>query len=101
MRTEPKNAIIRQYEHLFSLEGAGLKFSNEALAGCGPVLVLVLFSSLESALAALQAGLLMQRLNLGHLPSGSGRSEVHPAVHLGPGDYAVIRKIEAMPCSLR
>jgi ATP-dependent Clp protease ATP-binding subunit ClpX len=29
--TEPKNAIVRQYEHLFSLEGAGLKFSNEAL----------------------------------------------------------------------
>ena len=30
--TEPKNAIIRQYEHLFSLEGATLEFTDEALA---------------------------------------------------------------------
>jgi ATP-dependent Clp protease ATP-binding subunit ClpX len=29
--TEPKNAIIRQYQHLFSLEGAKLEFTKEAL----------------------------------------------------------------------
>ena len=29
--TEPKNAIIKQYQHLFSLEGAGLEFSSESL----------------------------------------------------------------------
>lgn len=29
--TEPQNALIRQYERLFSLEGAALRFSKEAL----------------------------------------------------------------------
>jgi len=29
--TEPKNAIIKQYQHLFSLEGADLEFTAEAL----------------------------------------------------------------------
>jgi ATP-dependent Clp protease ATP-binding subunit ClpX len=29
--TEPRNAIVRQYEHLFSLEGATLEFTRDAL----------------------------------------------------------------------
>jgi len=29
--TEPKNAIIKQYQHLFSLEGAEIEFTNNAL----------------------------------------------------------------------
>jgi ATP-dependent Clp protease ATP-binding subunit ClpX len=29
--TEPKNALIRQYQHLFGLEGAKLSFTDEAL----------------------------------------------------------------------
>jgi len=29
--TEPKNAIIRQYQYLFSIEGARLEFSRDAL----------------------------------------------------------------------
>ncbi len=29
--TEPRNALIRQYQHLFSLEGANLEFSKDAL----------------------------------------------------------------------
>ena len=29
--TEPKNALIKQYQHLFSLEGASLQFTEEAL----------------------------------------------------------------------
>ncbi|MGV6814973.1 MAG: ATP-dependent Clp protease ATP-binding subunit ClpX [Phycisphaerales bacterium] len=29
--TEPKNALIRQYQHLFSLEGASLTFTKDAL----------------------------------------------------------------------
>jgi ATP-dependent Clp protease ATP-binding subunit ClpX len=29
--TEPKNAIIRQYQYLFTLEGARLEFSRDAL----------------------------------------------------------------------
>tara|TARA_B100001059_G_scaffold83498_2_gene81584 strand:- start:34466 stop:35671 length:1206 start_codon:yes stop_codon:yes gene_type:complete len=29
--TEPKNAIIKQYQHLFRLEGAGLEFTDDSL----------------------------------------------------------------------
>ena len=29
--TEPSNAIVKQYQHLFSLEGAELEFHDEAL----------------------------------------------------------------------
>ena len=29
--TEPRNAIVRQYQHLFALEGASLEFSDAAL----------------------------------------------------------------------
>ncbi len=29
--TEPKNALVKQYQHLFSLEGASLTFTDEAL----------------------------------------------------------------------
>ena len=29
--TEPRNAIVRQYQHLFQLEGAGLEFTDDAL----------------------------------------------------------------------
>ena len=29
--TEPRNAIIRQYQHLFSLEAATLEFSDDSL----------------------------------------------------------------------
>ncbi|MCR9076403.1 MAG: AAA family ATPase, partial [bacterium] len=29
--TEPKNALVRQYQHLFAIEGASLTFSHDAL----------------------------------------------------------------------
>jgi ATP-dependent Clp protease ATP-binding subunit ClpX len=29
--TEPKNALVQQYQHLFSLEGTSLEFTEEAL----------------------------------------------------------------------
>jgi ATP-dependent Clp protease ATP-binding subunit ClpX len=29
--TEPRNAIVRQYQHLFSLEGAELEFTRDAM----------------------------------------------------------------------
>ena len=29
--TEPKNALIKQYQHLFTLEGARLEFTHDAL----------------------------------------------------------------------
>ncbi len=55
---------------------------------------IVLFSSLDSALAALRFGLHFDELNLGHVPSAPNRAEVHPSVHLGESDYAVITAIE-------
>ncbi len=55
---------------------------------------IVLFSSLESALAALRFGLMFDELNIGHVPSAPGRGEVHPSVYLGESDYAVITAIE-------
>jgi ATP-dependent Clp protease ATP-binding subunit ClpX len=30
--TEPKNALVKQYQHMFSLEGATLEFTDDALA---------------------------------------------------------------------
>ncbi len=30
--TEPKNALVKQYQHLFSLEGAALEFTDDALS---------------------------------------------------------------------
>jgi ATP-dependent Clp protease ATP-binding subunit ClpX len=30
--TEPKNALVKQYQHLFSLEGANLEFTDDALS---------------------------------------------------------------------
>ncbi len=30
--TQPKNALIKQYQHLFDMEGAELEFRDEALA---------------------------------------------------------------------
>ena len=29
--TEPKNALVKQYQHMFSLEGATLEFTQDAL----------------------------------------------------------------------
>lgn len=55
---------------------------------------IVLFSSLESALAALRHGLQFAELNLGHVPSSEDRKPIHPAVYLAESDYAVVNAIE-------
>ena len=65
------------------------------LDACGErVPVIVLFSSLRGALKAVQHGLPVERLNVGHVPEGPGRQEMHPAVHLGPKDFALIGKLQ-------
>lgn len=67
-----------------------------ALAACDPHLaVIVLFSDLEGVEAAVEAGLEIDRLNLGHVPEGPGRTEVLPPVHLGPADFEIIERLQA------
>lgn len=94
---DPKRRAILE---LSAMGGADVRFANEAaaaemLARC-PVddVVLVLFSDLESAERALQAGVSMQRLVIGHLPQGRGRTPLHPSVHIGPEDLVVIQRLE-------
>lgn len=94
---DPKRRAILE---LSAMGGAEVRFANEPaaaemLARC-PVdrVVLVLFSDLESAERALMAGVAMQRLVIGHLPQGPGRTPLHPSVHLGPDDLAVVHRLE-------
>ena len=62
---------------------------------------IVIFASLASVLRAMRGGLEMERLNVGHVPAGPGRTEVHPAVHLGTGDQEMIRQLEASGVQVR
>lgn len=54
----------------------------------------VLFSELASALRAVEAGLTLSSLNVGHVPAAPHRREIHPAVHLGPDDLEILRTLE-------
>ncbi len=57
---------------------------------------IVVFSSLTGVLRAMRGGLALQALNVGHVPIGPGRSEVHPAVYLGSGDLEMLRQLESV-----
>jgi phosphocarrier protein len=91
-RTICELSAMGQLEVLFSSE----ERAKHAVAACRTSNVLVLFSSLASVERAMKAGLVVSRLNIGHLPAGPGRRELHPAVHLGPEDAAVVARIEAL-----
>jgi phosphotransferase system HPr (HPr) family protein len=56
---------------------------------------IVLFSSIEAVLRAMESGLRLSSLNVGHIPEGPDRKPLHPAVHLGPKDFDLIRRIES------
>ncbi|MCK6547693.1 HPr family phosphocarrier protein [Myxococcota bacterium] len=56
--------------------------------------VIVLFSSLAGAERAINGGLDVAELNIGHLPEDDDRTRVLPAVHLGPSDLQVIRRLQ-------
>jgi len=58
--------------------------------------VIVLFPSLDSALQARKAGLAFDKLNIGHVPVGPGRTELHPAVFLGDAEYATIDRLQKL-----
>ncbi len=57
--------------------------------------VIVLFSTLANALRAQSAGLKIPAIHLGHVPSGKGRRELHPAVYLGQEELAQVKELEA------
>ncbi|MEM1024123.1 MAG: HPr family phosphocarrier protein [Myxococcota bacterium] len=55
---------------------------------------LVLFSDVDSVMAAAEGGLAIDELNVGHLPATDGRSARHPAVHLGPRDVGQLERLQ-------
>lgn len=55
----------------------------------------VLFSSLNGALAAVEGGAEIDHLRISHIPEGEDRSEVQPGVHLGGSERVVIRALKA------
>jgi len=55
--------------------------------------VLVMFTTLEAAVAAVQAGAKIDELNVGHLPASNGASAMHPAVYLGPEDLERLQEL--------
>lgn len=55
--------------------------------------VLVMFTSLERARAAVSSGAPVDELNIGHLPATSGASAMHPAVFLGSDDMKLLDEL--------
>jgi phosphotransferase system HPr (HPr) family protein len=56
---------------------------------------IVLFGSIEGAERAVNNGLSMKELNIGHLPEAPDRRPVLTAIHLGPRDLDLVKGLEA------
>lgn len=54
---------------------------------------IILYSSLRGVVGALEAGLQLSTLYIGHLPAAGGRFRVHPAVYVGEEELACIQTI--------
>ncbi|MBI2376012.1 MAG: HPr family phosphocarrier protein [Deltaproteobacteria bacterium] len=91
-RTICELSAMGQLEVLFSAE----ERAHGAVSSLRSNNVLVLFSSLGSVERAMQQGLHIPRLNVGHLPSGPGKRELHPAVHVSEEDLETITRIESL-----
>jgi phosphotransferase system HPr (HPr) family protein len=57
---------------------------------------IVLFSSISGVLAALESGLRLRSLNIGHIPEAPDKKPVHPAVYLGRHDFELIAELEQL-----
>ena len=57
--------------------------------------VIVLFRSLLGVDRAVEEGLVIEHLNIGHIPQGSDSNEIHPSVHLGSAEYQLIGKLKS------
>lgn len=97
-RDEKKRAILE----MSAMGLVDVRFYDESelagpLAECdSELMVIVMFSTIEGVERARKAGLSIDRVNIGHIPEGEGRREIHPAVHLGPADFEVIDRLQAM-----
>lgn len=85
--------------HVYCVAEPGVAAKLADLRDAGPGIVL--FSSLGSVLRAMRGGLAVDVLNVGHVPAGPGRSEVHPAVYLGSGDLEMLRQLESVGVLVR
>lgn len=95
---DPRRRAILE---LSAMGAAEVRFANEVAAAdmlskiSADDVALVIFGSLESVEKALDYGLKLNRLTIGHLPSAPGRAPIHPAVHIGPEDREVIERLSA------
>ena len=93
------NPRMRHIYEMSAMHSASLDFVEETglaacLRGMEPMRPgVVLFSSLDAALVAVQSGTPIDLLRISHLPEGRGRLEVQPAVHLGEAERKVIRQL--------
>ncbi|MCB9655396.1 MAG: HPr family phosphocarrier protein [Deltaproteobacteria bacterium] len=56
---------------------------------------LVVFETLGAASRAVEAGVDIRALNLGHVPAGPNRTPICPTVHLAPSDFILIDRLKA------
>lgn len=61
---------------------------------------LVLFETLAAVSRAVEAGVDIGALNLGHVPAGPHRTPICPAVHLAPSDFVLIDRLKARGVSI-
>lgn len=94
--SDPRRRAIIE---LSAMGAAEIRFANEAaaaemlnrLAAQDPALVL--FSDLPAVERSVDAGLRIDRLNIGHLPEAPDRAPIHPAVHIGPRDTEIVQRL--------
>ncbi len=76
-----------------------VEFVNEedaaAAVEASTVNTIVLFSGLAAVEAAIDHGLPVATLNVGHIPDGPEREQYLPAVFLGPDELAAIRRLQS------
>lgn len=95
----------RRHIYEMSSDGAEVTFcppaeAQAALEGLSGGSGIVLFSTLSEVIRSMRGGLEIPVLNVGHVPAGEGRNEVHPAVHLGPADNEMLRQIVGTGCDV-
>lgn len=66
---------------------------KEHLETLDRVSTIVLYESLRSLVRAVEHGVQVKKLYIGHLPSGEGKVQVHPAVFVGKDELACIQTI--------
>lgn len=91
-RDVQRDARRRNILEMSAMEEVDVSFTDERELGAhlsgleASRNVLVMFTDLERAGAAVVAGAPVDELNVGHLPATNGASAMHPAVYLGPED---------------